>query len=373
MNKDKRIYEIALTLTPGLGSTSLRKLLDIYPDPAEIFSLSESQLRQLFGTHADIAEAIHAGSTLQRAEEEVAFADRYHIQVLFCTDEAFPQRLNSGSCTDAPVLLYCRGNCDLNSPRTLAVVGTRRATAHGKESTRRIVEGLRDESVCIVSGLAYGIDTTAHVAALDCGLPTVAVLGHGLDRIYPPQNRALAQRIIQQGGALLTEYTSNTAINPGYFPARNRIIAAMGDGTLVVEAARKGGALITATIAGSYNREVMAVPGRPADTYSEGCNNLIVDHRASMVRNANDVRETMAWPRTETAPQGVQQELFVELSPTERQILEMITAQDTMTLDNLAIACVITLPRMAAILLEMELRGLVQALPGGRYQALASH
>lgn len=368
---DKRVYEIALTLIPGLGSTSLRKLLDIYPDPEEIFAMSIEQLHNIFGSHAEISEAIHSQATVRRAENEVAFADRFGIRILFFTDEAFPQRLNGDSCSDAPALLYCHGNCDLNASRSLSVVGSRRATAHGVEQTHRIVEGLRDNQVCVVSGLAYGIDTAAHKAALECGLPTVAVLGHGLDRIYPPQNRPLAQRILQQGGALLTEYISGTAINPGYFPARNRIIAALGDGTLVVEAARKGGALITAAIAGSYNREVMAVPGRPTDTYSEGCNNLIVAQRASLVRHADDVMEVMGWPREETRQQGVQQELFAQLSPTEQRIRDLIVAQDALSLDQLAVACEMTLPRMAAIMLEMELRGLVQALPGGRYQAMA--
>ena len=365
--KDKRVYAIALTLTPGLGSTSLRKLLDIYPDPAEIFSLSMKKLHELFVTHHNIAEAIHAQSMVPRAEEEVAFADRYHIRVLFCTDDDFPQRLNR-CCPDTPVVLYRHGDCDLNPNRSLAVVGSRKATSHGKETTHRIIDGLRDQSVCIVSGLAYGIDTAAHTAALDCGLPTVAVLGHGLDRIYPTQNRSLAKRIIEQGGALLTEYTSHTAISPGNFPARNRIIAALSDGTLVVEAARTGGALITASIAGSYNREVMAVPGRPTDTYSEGCNRLIVDHRASMVRNAGDVTDVLGWPNL--PKEGVQQEMFVQLNADEQHIVDLLVARDVMLLDELAVACEMTLPRMAALLLDMEFSGLIQALPGGRYQAL---
>lgn len=370
MNNDPRLYAIALTLTPGLGSISLRKLLDIYPDPAEIFALPMTKLRELFGSHIDIAEAIHNKSMMQRSQEEIDFVDRYHIQVLFRTDDNFPRRLNSSCCTDAPVLLYQHGNCDLNATRTLAVVGSRKATVHGKEMTHRIVEGLRDKSVCVVSGLAYGIDTAAHTAALDCELPTVAVLGHGLDRIYPYQNRGLAQRIIEHGGALLTEYTVHTPISAGNFPARNRIIAALGDGTLVVEAARKGGALITAAIAGSYNREVMAVPGRPTDTYSEGCNSLIVDRRASIVRNADDVADVMGWPRSETTSSGVQQEMFVQLSKEEQRIVDLLVDRDVMLLDDLAVACGQTLPRMAATLLEMELRGLVQALPGGRYQTL---
>lgn len=367
---DKRKYAIALTMTPGLGSSSLRKLLDIYPDPAEIFTLPMGKLRELFGSHVEIAESIHAKSMIPRAEEELAFVDRYHIQVLFCTDDRFPKRLNSSCCTDAPVLLYQHGTCDLNAERTIAIVGSRRATVHGKETTHRIVDGLRDPSVCVVSGLAYGIDTAAHTAALDCNLPTVAVLGHGLERIYPQQNRPLAKRIIEHGGALVTEYPSHSPITPGNFPARNRIIAALGDATLVVEAARTGGALITAAIAGSYNREVMAVPGRPADTYSEGCNNLIIDHRANMVRNAADVMDVLGWTKKPDSDAGVQQELFVQLDPTEQRIVDLLVENDVMLLEEVASACELTLPRAAALLLEMELRGLILALPGGRYQTM---
>ena len=252
----------------------------------------------------------------------------------------------------------------------LAVVGSRHATTHGKEATHRIIEGLQYPSPCIVSGLAYGIDTAAHSAALDNGLSTIAVLGHGLDRIYPTQNRTLAKRIIDQGGALLTEYPSFSPITPGNFPARNRIIAALSDATLVVEAARTGGALITAAIAGSYNREVMAVPGRPTDTYSEGCNNLIVDHRANMIRNATDVCDLLGWPQETASKEGIQQELFVQLDPTEQHIIDLLIEHDILLLDELATACNLTLPRTAAILLDMELRGLIAALPGGRYQTL---
>lgn len=368
MSTDNRKYAIALTMIPGLGSSSLRKLLDIYPDPAEIFSLSMESLHKLFGSHLSIAEAIHEKPMITRAEEEVAFADRYNIKVLFYSDEQFPQRLNSSCCTDAPVVLYQHGDCDLNANHTLAVVGSRRATAHGKETTHRIIDGLHEQSVCIVSGLAYGIDTAAHTAALDCQLPTVAVLGHGLDRIYPQQNKPLAKRIINQGGALLTEYMSHTQIAPGNFPSRNRIIAALSEGTLVIEAARTGGALITATIAGSYSREVMAVPGRPTDNYSEGCNQLIIDNRANMVRNATDVMNVMGWSYEKIATTGRQQELFVQMDDTERHIVDLLIEHDTMLLDDLALACGYTLPKMAAMMLEMELRGLVQALPGGRYQ-----
>lgn len=364
-----RIYAVALSMVPGLGCRGYRTLLDVYPDPQEVFSLSESGLKELFGRHTNIIDTIRSRSLIERAENEVRLAESKKIRILFCGDDDYPQRLNNSSCSDCPPILYVVGKCNLNGYRALGVVGTRRATMHGRETAHRIVCDLGQEQVTIVSGLAYGIDTVAHTAALECGLPTVAVLGHGLDRIYPAANRGLAQRIVENGGCIVTEYTYGTEINAAYFPARNRIIAALSDGTMVVEAAEKGGALITATIAGSYNREVMAVPGRPTDNYSVGCNNLLIEHRASLVCTARDVMRTMGWYDEKKTIGGTQQELFVAVTDAEQKIIDMLVEKDVMTLDELATQTESTLSRMAATMLEMELRGLVKVLPGSRYQA----
>ena len=366
---DKRIFQVALTMIPQLGSRSLRQLLELYPDPRQIFEFSPTELKLIFGNHADTIQAIHSRSMFDRAQDELDFADKYKIKVLFYTDNDYPQRLNSSFCNDTPVVVYARGECNLNTDKALAVVGSRHATVHGKEYTHHLIEGLRDEEVTIVSGLAYGIDTMAHTAALDCGLPTVAVLGHGLDQIYPSQNRGLAERILNSGGTLLTEYPHTTRISPGLFPARNRIIAALTDGTLVAESAQHGGSLITAAIANSYNREVMAVPGRPTDTYSSGCNSLIIENRAAMVRNADDIMRTMCWERHNASLQNtIQQEMFAPLNNTEKHIIELLTEFDSLSLDEIAEKCELTLPKAAATLLEMELKSLVTVLPGCRYK-----
>ena len=364
-----KLSQIALSMIPGLGPTSCRKLLEAYPGE-DIFALSPAELNAAFGTHRDIAAAIHGKTTHARAEEELRFCERSGIRVLFCTDDDYPARLNREETQDCPVVLYVLGNVDLNAERALAVVGTRRATSQGRDVTDKLIGQLKPLALPIVSGLAYGIDAAAHNAALTHGLPTVAVLGHGLDRIYPAANRPLAKRILEQGGALVTEYPNGTAINPGYFPARNRIIAALADATLVVEASEKGGALITAAIAGSYHREVFAVPGRLTDTYSRGTNNLIATQRAQMVRDAGDITDYMGWPCPLTDKADVQTALFAELSPDVQRLYDLLKKHQQLTLDEMVGLTGLSLPRVAGILFDLEMQKMVRALPGSIYQPM---
>ena len=363
-----KLSQIALSMIPGLGPTSCRKLLEAYPEQ-DIFALPLAELKRAFGSHQDIIDAIRNKSSHARAEEELRFCERSGIRVLFCTDDDYPQRLNREETQDCPVVLYVLGQTNLNAERMLSVVGTRRATPQGRDNTDRIVAQLKPLGTPIVSGLAYGIDTAAHTAALDHGLPTVAVLGHGLDRIYPVSNRSLAKRILEQGGALVTEYTNGTAINPGYFPARNRIIAALSDATVVVEASEKGGALITAAIASSYHREVFAVPGRLTDTYSRGTNNLIASQRAQLLRDAADITDYMGWP----SPQGdigVQAALFPELSADAQRIYDLLKERQEVLLDELVNLSGMSLPRVAGLLFDLEMQKIVRALPGSIYQII---
>ena len=365
------ISKIALSMIPGLGPTSCRKLLEVYPGQ-DIFALPPKELKAVFEGHPAIADAIINKATHTRAEEELHFAERYGLRVLFCTDEDYPERLNREETLDCPVLLYVKGPLELNPERAVAVVGTRRATPQGRNITDLLVEQLKPLNTSIISGLAYGIDSAAHTAALDHGLPTVAVLGHGLDRIYPAQNRRLATQIIEQGGALVTEYPSGTAINPHYFPARNRIIAALADAVVVVEASEKGGALITAAIAGSYHRDVFAVPGRPTDTYSRGTNNLIATSKALLLRDADDLCYQLGWPLTNRqTKREEQQELFQALSPAAQQLYELLKKNGQLTLDELVSLSGMSMPKVAGLMFDLEMQKFVQALPGRLYQPTA--
>lgn len=363
-------YHIALTMIPRLGNRGIRKLAEILPRVEEVFGQPHSQLVEIFGKHADIIGAIEGRTTLAAAEKAARELEGKGIKALFFTDDAFPQRMNRPGCDDCPALLYMLGECDLNPAHSVAVVGTRKATPYGLTTTSRLVEELAGEKTMIVSGLAYGIDTSAHTAALACGLPTVGVLGHGLDRIYPPENRDLASRMAATGGALVTEYPLGTAIDRKNFPARNRIIAAMSDATLVVEAAEHGGALITANMALGYSREVFAVPGNIDAPYSIGCNTLITNNKATLVRNAGDIYYQMGWGRYKNGlpNAGKQQEMFAEMSPDEKRLADLLVLHREMTLDEMANLSGMPMQKTAALVFSMETRMIIQCLPGRIYK-----
>lgn len=363
------LSHIALTFTPGLGNTTIRRLVAQYPD-VDLFALGIDRLRTIFPAHSGVAAAIAAKEGFPRAEQELRFCQEHGIRPLFFTDPDYPDRLNAPECADCPALLYVLGRADLRAERTVAVVGTRKATPHGREATEKIVGGLAYLHTPIVSGLAYGIDTAAHTAALDHGLPTLAVLGHGLDRIYPPENRGLAAKIVDSGGALMTEYPSSTPINSRYFPARNRIIAAMADAVVIVEASEKGGALITANIAMGYHRELFALPGRLSDKYSVGTNSLIATNKAALVRSADDIAMRLDWPANDSAPaQGRQQDLFPTLTDDEEHLLGLLRDHGQLSLDEAAALAALPMPKAAALAFSLEMKGAIRTLPGHLYQA----
>ena len=361
------LSQLALVFTSGLGNTAIRRLVDLYPD-TDIFALPPSELKTVFGTHRNVIESIRSKSAFARAEQELRFCESNRIRPLFFTDPAYPARMNAPETDDCPALLYCLGEADLNPHRAVAVVGTRRATPTGRNNTDMLVGQLKPFGPHIISGLAYGIDTAAHTAALDHTLPTVAVLGHGLDRIYPASNRPLAKRILENGGALVTEYPSETAINPRLFPTRNRIIAAMSDAVVVVEASEKGGALITAAIANSYHREVFAVPGRLGDTYSKGTNNLIATNRAMLVRDDRDIALQLGWPVVgdQLSLGGMKGE--EPLSRDAQRVVDCLADSDHLTLDELSSNVGFPLAKTASILFDLEMAGRIQTLPGHSYQ-----
>lgn len=364
-----RLYEVALTMVPGVSSRIARAVLSLYPSAEELFRLPSSELKQLFAKRPSIAQAIKDATPLHQAEAELNFAVKHNIQVLYYTDEAFPQRLNRPDCDDCPVIIYYKGVADLNAPRAVGVVGTRMATEYGKSMVHHLLDDLRNESILVVSGLAYGIDSEAHREALNCNLPTVAVVAHGLDTIYPSANRSLAAKMAQTSGGILTEYPHGTEIRQGMFPARNRIIAALCDVVIVVEASVKGGALITANLAHGYHREILAVPGRHGDKYSEGCNRLIAANKAQLITEGEDLMATMNWDRT-NAKQSVQTSLQIDLSDNETMILKILDENDTPHVDVIHAKCQLSWSDMVMTLLQLELKGLCKALPGARYKKM---
>lgn len=364
------IFQIALTLIPGLGNKSIRQLLEINSSPEQLYQYSHSQLKEIFGRHHSIISAIESKSTMAEAEHQIAQLEKIGAHTLFCTDPEYPQRMNETGCEDTPVLLYKMGHCDLNTKHTVALVGSRKATDYGRTTTARLIQEMNRSSPLIISGLAYGIDCAAHTAAVETKLPTAAVLGHGLEMIYPRDHAQLARRIIDEGGCLLSEFRIGTPINPANFPARNRIIAALSDAIIVVEAAERGGALITANIANGYHREVFAVPGRLTDPYSAGCISLITDNKAIAIRNAGDLFFQMGWKNTfdQRNKTAEQQSLFAELNADEQAIASLLKEHGEMRIDELVHESGLSLPKTAATLINLELNKVIRCLPGRLYK-----
>ena len=359
------LYRIALTLVPNIGDIHAKALITIYGDAGSIFKARKKELERIEGIGSVRAKSIKEFIDHSGAEEEIKFIEKYKITPLFLTDANYPQRLLN--CYDSPALLYYRGNADLNHSRIISLVGTRNNSEYGKTVCEKLIEELKRENILIVSGLAFGIDTIAHKAALKNNLQTVGVLAHGLDMIYPPQNKNLAKQMTEQGG-LLTEFPSNTNPDKQNFPKRNRIVAGIADAVVVIESSKKGGSLITAELGNGYNKDVFAIPGRSTDSKSEGCNYLIKNNKASLMTCADDLLEMMNWTVLPKPASKKQRELFIEFLPDEKIIVDMLQQQESMQVDELYLKSSLSSSAMATALLMLEMQGVVISLPGKIYK-----
>lgn len=364
MNNDL-LYQIALTLVPQIGDVHAKALIGLYGDAQSVFNARKKELEKIEGIGAVRARSIKAFSDFTSAEEEIKFIDRYKISALFITDDRYPQRLLH--CFDSPALLYYRGTADLNSSRIIAIVGTRNNSSYGKSVCEELIAGLKTTQALIVSGLAFGIDTIAHKAALKNNLETVAVLAHGLDRIYPDPNKTLAKQMTEQGG-LLTDYISNTNPDKQNFPRRNRIVAGICDALVVIESSKKGGSLITAELGNGYNKDVFAVPGRTTDSKSEGCNYLVKNNKAALICTADDLLAFMNWQEKEKPASKKQRELFIELTADEKSVVALLQKQESLQIDELYFKSGMSSSALAAALLSLEMQSVVIALPGKIYK-----
>lgn len=362
--RDHLIFQIGLTLIPGVGDVLGKKLVSICGSAEAVFRESHQRLSKIPRIGEVIAGSLRNREILLKAEKEVAFIERYRINPLYYQDSAYPHRLKQ--CFDSPVMLYYKGTADLNSPRILGIVGTRRATEYGKKVTNALISGLVHQQLLIISGLAYGIDSCAHRLSLEKGLQTIGVLGHGLDTVYPWLHRSLAEKMVGQGG-LITEFLSGTKPDRTNFPKRNRIIAGMCDGVVVVEAGRKGGALITADIANSYNRDVFAVPGRICDPFSDGPNYLVRTNKAALIQKADDIEYLMGWKETNTVGQSFQRKIFIDLTPEEEKIVALLQQNEALGIDEICIQAEQPMSKVAVSLLNLEFEGIIKCLPGKIY------
>jgi DNA processing protein len=358
-------YKVALSMIPGIGGKLARNLIFYAGGIKQIFSESYRSLIKIPGIGEIYARRIKDKSVYAEAEKELAFIEKFKINVMFYADDNYPLRLRS--CVDAPVILYSKGDMDLNISRSVSIVGTRNATFYGKKMCEQLIEGFsrRDYNILIVSGLAYGVDIQAHKLAMKYNLPTIAVLGHGLDKIYPSLHSDIARKMLGNGG-LVTDFPSRTRIDPSNFIRRNRIIAGLSDATIVVESAEKGGALITADIASSYNRDVFAFPGRTDDKYSRGCNSLILKNAATMIQGVDDLEYFMGWESGDTG-QASQRELFDNLTSEEQKIVELLKKKDRMFIDQITSRADLPGNKVSAVLMNLELKNILIALPGNIY------
>lgn len=356
-------YLISLMLVPHIGPKLVKTLIAYTGSPEAVFSQKKAHLLKIPGIGVRIAENIASVKDHGRAEQELAFINKYKIKALDFLHPDYPKRLRE--LNDAPALLFSRGNAQLNAPRMLAVVGTRKPSAYGKSICRKIVEDLAPFKVCIVSGLAYGIDTLAHQAAVDKGMATIGVLGHGLHSLYPEQNRSLARTMMSNGG-LLTEYISGTPPDKENFPERNRIVAGMTDAVVIIETGAKGGSLITAQLSFSYQRDVLAIPGRINDDRSEGCNKLIKYKSASLVESAADIADQLGWTLQEDASFSPALNM-ADLEPLEKEVVELLLEHPKLDIDMLCERLHQNGSEMSIVLLNMEFKGILLSLPGKQF------
>jgi DNA processing protein len=363
MNEDL-IYQLALTFVDGVGPLSARKLIQYFGTAEEVFRQKSRDLSQVTGIHAAQAAAIEGYFDFTKAEYEMAYCEKHHIEVISFLAKAYPNRLKH--CDDAPVVLFKKGNASLSPERMVSIVGTRRITDHGKIITRQLVESMVPYGVTIVSGLAYGVDIEAHKAALDVGLPTIAVLGHGLNKVYPAAHARYAVQMLENGG-LLSEFTTDTKPDRENFPMRNRIVAGMSDATIVIESGQTGGSMITADLANGYSRDVFAVPGRIGDERSSGCNMLIKSHRAALLSSVKDLEYIMGWSAPD-AKKAVQRKIFVDLNPHEEKLMAFMRNKGRIQIDEISIETQMPMSSVMVHLLNLELNGLVRALPGKLYE-----
>jgi DNA processing protein len=363
---DDLIYQIALTLVPNIGPVQAKILLQ-HCEAEEIFYAKKSYLEKIEGIGPIRAASITAYKDFSEAEEEIKFIEKYKIKTFFLSDKDYPQRLLN--CYDSPTLLYYKGKADLNSSKIIAIIGTRSHTDYAKQVTEKIVKELADQNITIISGLAFGVDAIAHKAALKNDLPTIGVLAHGLDQIYPYEHAGLAKDMVKNSGGLLTEFRSKTKPDKHNFPTRNRIVAGMSDATIVIETGIKGGSMITAELANGYNKDVFALPGKVTDNKSAGCNYLIKNNKAMLLTDGKEILEVMGW-ETKSRKSGVksQKELFIELSKDEKTVVEILKEKDSVHIDEINLKSGLSSSAVAAAILNLELQNVMVSLPGKLYR-----
>ncbi|MEQ8219528.1 MAG: DNA-processing protein DprA [Arenibacter sp.] len=367
MTRDEIIAILRLQNVPNIGDVTAKKLISSCGSASAIFEEKVTRLKKLDGIGSSILKGLMDREHLEAAELEYEFIRSQEINLHYFMEDSYPAYLKH--CIDSPILLFSQGNIDLNRQRIISIVGTRNITSYGTSFCEQLIEDLAPLNPIIVSGFAYGVDICVQRAAVKHGLQTIGCLAHGLNQIYPKIHEKYVPEVNKNGG-FFTEFWSTSQPDRENFLKRNRIIAGMGEATIVVESAEKGGSLVTADIANSYNRDVFAVPGRTQDKYSSGCNNLIKQQKAQMLTSAADLIYMLGWELEEKEPATIQKQLFVELDDTEREIYDYLQQGGKQMLDHIALDCKLPIFKVSSTLLNMEMKGVVRPLPGKLFEAI---
>lgn len=363
MKYSNRLYQIALTQLYGFGPKRTKQLLQSVSSIADIFETSLSELSVMTGFSVEFLTKMNRTSALCIAEDVLNQLDKNNIGTIFYTDENYPRRLKQ--CEDSPLVLYTKGSLELNDSKFVAVVGTRDASEYGKRICNELISQFKGENLVVVSGMAYGIDIYVHQLCIQNDVPTIGVMAHGLDIVYPSLHRSVAKKMLNDGG-LISEYPPGTNPDKEHFPMRNRIVAGLCDATIVIESKAKGGSLITADLANDYNRDVFAFPGGVFEPNSQGCNYLIAENKAHLITCGNDFIAKMGWNLT--ANSAIQKPLFPSLTDEEMTIVSSLQNKGTMNIDVLSTELKMPSSKLSVLLFQLEMNGVVATIPGNRCQ-----
>ena len=361
------LYQIALTQIEGVGNVLAKNLISYCGSATSVFKAKKSSLLKIPEIGEITANSVISFKDFSKAESELKFIEYHNIKTYFYASQNYPYRLKTNN--DCPVLLYQLGDADLNADKIISIVGTRNPTDYGRNFCETLIENLAGTNVSIISGMAYGVDICAHKAALKNNLPTVGVLAHGLDRLYPAEHKKHAKSMMKSGGALVTEFLSGTNPDRENFPKRNRIVAGLSDAVIVVETALRGGSMITAELAWQYDRGLMALPGKINDEKSAGCNFLIKTNKAEMIENADDLLKSLGWTISKNSLPK-QKELPINLSEEEKKLINLFKKENMLEIDKLISLSGLSSGQVALTLLDLEIKGIIKTLPGKRFQLL---
>lgn len=366
MKREDLLHLLALQRTKGFGDIVAKKLIVHCGSAKAVLETSKHTLQKINGIGNHTIRYLQDLNYLKQAEKELIWADKNNVNVVSFFDDAYPKQLKQ--CIDSPIVLFTTGNQELKDRKCISIVGTRNITSYGREMCETLVEKLSPYNPIIISGFAYGVDICAHRAAINNQLQTIGVLAHGFDQIYPKIHKQFMAPLEENGG-FISEFWRGDQPLREHFLKRNRVIAGLSQATIVIESAVKGGSLVTADIANSYNRDVFAVPGRTTDQYSKGCNALIKNHKAAIITSADDIIKTLNWDTQKSTP-VIQKQLFINLNPEEQQLYDYLLKQGKSILDNIALQNSFTIQKTVNILFNLEMQSVVRPLPGKQFEAI---